>query len=555
MKFLFILFTLFSLSVSAQTTSKTLGGNYPSGFSGFRNYIKNPGGEIDAQNVSVAGTNGTIGVFSNNPITNKKSFRVGGNLNTNITATFTADAFDQGLADSSNACAAALNLQPNGTGTYTINVKLGSTTVATKSFTTASAIPVQYHTFLYSCGTLAQVPTIDVVANLTSGSGTDHFQADDIYMGQDPGFIASMAVRTQEQNYTPTYTGFGTVSTSNMKWYQDGAYIYVYGNFVSGTSTGVEARMSLPTGYTSSATISTIMLCGDAGINASSTTYFRNGVLCETNVAYVTFGAQNSTTNVVTKALGTGLTANGQLFYVNAKIPISGASNIQAIASQCLQDGSCLNEFSAQVSAAGVVSNENVNWINGNCVVTGTSVFTCTYPTSFVSAAMNCTATVSDSAGAQTARMVSSSTSTVVVKTYSYTSNADGAYAFSLHCSRGGTDVKPVMQAPWVSGSLTTDATGPYQLESASISSTGVISGSYIAWLTSSCSVAATNQYTCTFATTKSAAPDCWSICTAGTCTMTQNQSTSTSTVVMYTFSNAGAAVAASWKLFCKMPR
>lgn len=162
-----------------------------------------------------------------------------------------------------------------------------------------------------------------------TASSSTIFNIDDAHVTQYNG-VESMKISTQEQTYTPTYTGFGTVSTSNMKWYQDGAYLYVYGSFVAGTGTGVEARMSLPTGYVSSSTISTLMMCGDLGQNASSTTYFRNSTLCEPNVAYTTFGIQNSTNSAVNKALGNTFGV-GAVIQVNAKIPIAGASNYNTV--------------------------------------------------------------------------------------------------------------------------------------------------------------------------------------------------------------------------------
>lgn len=141
----------------------------------------------------------------------------------------------------------------------------------------------------------------------------------------------SMKVSTNEQTYTPTYTGFGTVSTSNMKWYQDGGYLYIYGTFVTGTGTAVEARMSLPTGYTSSSTLPTLSLAGELGRPAASAVYFRSVSLIEPSVTYITFGQQDSTRHVLAKQNGNIVTAPGETVYVNAKIPIAGASNLTAV--------------------------------------------------------------------------------------------------------------------------------------------------------------------------------------------------------------------------------
>lgn len=49
------------------------------------------------------------------------------------------------------------------------------------------------------------------------------------------------------------------------------------------------------------------------------------------------------------------------------------------------------NEFSAKISAAGVVTDENVDWINGNCTIDGTPTFNCDVSGLSLTTAMNCT--------------------------------------------------------------------------------------------------------------------------------------------------------------------
>lgn len=458
MKFLLLLFTLFTISAQAQTSGKTLGGNYPSGFYGFRNYMLNPGGEIDAQNVSVAGTNGTIGVFSNNPITNKKSFRVGGDLNTNITGTFTAAPFDQGLGDSTNNCAAAFNLQPNGVGTYTMNVKLGSTTVATRSFTTTSGIPVQFQTFLFSCGAFGLTPTIDIIANLTSGSGTDHYQADDFYMGQDPGLVQSLRIATNRTSYIPVFTGFGTVVNIECYEWLDGAFGYIDCKATAGTPTAVEARVSLPTSWPATATFT-------QGIRAASSTLAAFNVnaarvvfpLIESATAYVTFGNQTSGTAGLTKLLGTTLVGTGDTISFSARIPLSGTSNVIGVPASCINNPDCANNFSAKVSSGGVVSDENYSFINANGAAGGTGVWTYTWDTSRFSVAPNCVVTVSDTtSSAWRINAISTSSITIVTQDNTFAGAARGAI---LNCSRAGTDVKPWGPIPWLTGMVSSNTT------------------------------------------------------------------------------------------------
>jgi len=96
------------------------------------------------------------------------------------------------------------------------------------------------------------------------------------------------------------------------------------------------------------------------------------------------------------------------------------------------------NVYSATVSSAGVVTNENVNWINGNYVVTATSTYTATYNTGIFTQPMNCTATPQTQARAASVP-TSSATSNVVVIVNS-TSNAAVADSFLIVCQKSGND-------------------------------------------------------------------------------------------------------------------
>ena len=96
--------------------------------------------------------------------------------------------------------------------------------------------------------------------------------------------------------------------------------------------------------------------------------------------------------------------------------------------------------FSAKVSSAGVVSEENVDWINGNAVVTGTAVYTMTFNTSIFTQAPNCQCTP-DYLGGSGARdcMISTLSET----TYGVTLTSAGTIAtnsFKIMCQKQGAD-------------------------------------------------------------------------------------------------------------------
>lgn len=97
------------------------------------------------------------------------------------------------------------------------------------------------------------------------------------------------------------------------------------------------------------------------------------------------------------------------------------------------------NVYSAQVSATGVVSGESKDFINGNCAVTGTSVFTCTYTSNIFTVAPICTATITDS----NARVIWSTTQSaaqVVFNTALSTTGVLSAQSFAINCVKSGND-------------------------------------------------------------------------------------------------------------------
>ncbi len=123
--------------------------------------------------------------------------------------------------------------------------------------------------------------------------------------------------------YTPTFTGLGTVSGVEVYWNRSGDILTVQGRVTAGTSTGVEARISLPTGLVSSTTkIPTIRLGGTFtySVAVASAGY----ILIEPTVAYVTFGEQTAAAAGLAKVLGSDIIASGQSIAFEARIPIVG---------------------------------------------------------------------------------------------------------------------------------------------------------------------------------------------------------------------------------------
>jgi hypothetical protein len=101
------------------------------------------------------------------------------------------------------------------------------------------------------------------------------------------------------------------------------------------------------------------------------------------------------------------------------------------------------NTFSAQISNAGVVSNESGgDFINGNCALTDTSFYTCTFNSGFFTSTPTCTFSNFNGADPGTTVQVTegstTSASSVIFRTLS--AGAKSALFVSLTCTKTGSD-------------------------------------------------------------------------------------------------------------------
>jgi len=118
---------------------------------------------------------------------------------------------------------------------------------------------------------------------------------------------------------------------------------------------------------------------------------------------------------------------------------------------KCSSAIACENDFTAHISAAGVVSGEGtgLGWINGNCAVTDTSLFTCTFSAGVFTVTPACFVTMYIAAGLSNYLFLISgeSSSSVAIRTgYSAGGGATltkNATAFKLSCFKSGADYVP----------------------------------------------------------------------------------------------------------------
>lgn len=101
--------------------------------------------------------------------------------------------------------------------------------------------------------------------------------------------------------------------------------------------------------------------------------------------------------------------------------------------------------LSAKVSAAGVVSGENIEWLNGPAVITLTSVFTAQFNSDIFTVTPNCTYTAIDtSASNWEVRIISANSNSSQMQYMTGSSTNSGGFAFALGvrviCQKTGID-------------------------------------------------------------------------------------------------------------------
>lgn len=165
---------------------------------------------------------------------------------------------------------------------------------------------------------------------------------------------------------------------------------------------------------------------------------------------------------------------------------------------QMLGDTTLPDIFTAKITVDGsnaTVDSENVDWISGNCVRSGTGHSTCTFNSGIFSVTPTCTASVLSVATGQFAIISALSSTAYEVKTI--TDSVGPANApYYIVCSKQGVDAKQSVQV-YKSIPKVSEVINDF---SAKISSTDVVSDENVEWITGDCTDATTGEQTCTFA-------------------------------------------------------
>jgi len=262
---------------------------------------------------------------------------------------------------------------------------------------------------------------------------------------------------------TTTNPAYGTVATNKAQWKRQGSDLLLrwdYRQTTAGTAGSGQYLINIPaeTGCvidTTKAPTSTFASPLAAGKNSNVGTFYYGDLsndglgqvfpfsTTQLGVAFIYVGASSnrgywgSTTgamNVTPQNLG-----------IDARIPCANWQNSNIIIGQfnglesCTNTLECTDTFSAKISSAGVVSDENMNWINGNCT-NSAGLGTCTFNTSIFSVTPNCSVTY-DGAGntfAGRTASVRSASSTQIL--YITEAGSVTAAPVNLICQKQGVD-------------------------------------------------------------------------------------------------------------------
>lgn len=127
-------------------------------------------------------------------------------------------------------------------------------------------------------------------------------------------------------SYTPTFTGFGTVSASAFFWKRVEDTLYIKGRFTVGTPTATEARVSFPTGMTTTTDNGGTYYAG--AMTFTLATAGTPNVLCESGVTYLTMGIQNASLGGVSKRNGNAMAGAGDVLTLGeCSVRIDGWQN------------------------------------------------------------------------------------------------------------------------------------------------------------------------------------------------------------------------------------
>lgn len=403
--------------------------------------------------------------------------------------------------------------------------------------------------------------TSNGISIASSGNVTGTVYVDDCFVGA-ADLVQDAPLIGPATSWTPTVTGFGSTSGISFRYWQVGSKIIGEGTFTAGTATAVLGLVTIPTAFTiDSTSLGLANTSGNAGPIIGK--YACTGT---SNSGYLVAATGTSTSNIYfgnfNGAAGTNIPTNASsiatagLCSLTFSIPVNELrGSTSTYSSQC--GANCVDNFTAKVSPAGVVSAENSDFINGNCVVSDTSLYTCTFNTNLFTVSPNCTLTSgntsTDSSSASIGNSVLPTTTTLVARGWDPAGSGVGtrlAQSFTINCQKQGADfvATRTIQGSFKNVVVTPTATKP-AMYSFSLTGGGVVSKEFGDIVNGNCTNA--NPRVCTFNSVWASAPNCVVTSNDGSDTGTNAISISTSSLSVNTFNQAGTALSRDSMVVC----
>ncbi len=332
---------------------------------------------------------------------------------------------------------------------------------------------------------------------------------------------------------TLAWQGLGTV-TNSLQCKRQGGDLLISGSLVLGTVSASAAQIPMPlwngSQLAARSTANNITLGRIArSNNTANSTKDYTVVLTNstTSVLQISVPEYAVTLNPLSPQIANNILANGdQLSFENIRVPIQFWENSNIIIGQfnglesCQDSYTCTDTFSAKISSSGVVSDENLDFISGNCSVSGSSVYTCTLVNGLrgsgqnLTSGMNCSVSPNaDGVGTQFVSVNGSSTTTLTFATVF--NSGTGNRPFSVVCQKAGADyIAKSAKAVSSDQNVATPGQVKAVLVSALVTdgaSTTTVSQDDSDFINGNCTNPSAGNYTCTFNTNYfTGQPHCW---------------------------------------------
>ena len=297
------------------STNRTLLADYIQGVNAPRNYIKNPGAEKNT--VGVTDASGIVTRSTTDPLEGAASFVIDATA-TGQLAVFQANNFQAGLLGQSCEWQATVL---GDASLITMYATLAGSAVSAVVTGINSGTNSQTYSAIFPCG----ASTSDAPAFVVESTGdAASIKIDGIYLGKALSLVSGMVI-SPWITYTPVFTGFGTVTVQNARYRQVGDVAEIEATFTSGTSTGVVAQVSLPTGLSVASGLPTLSTSG-SWFRGVVTTANGGSTIKASGDTSIFFGPQvfgSGSYDALTKAEASSFIFSGQIMSFKAGVPIA----------------------------------------------------------------------------------------------------------------------------------------------------------------------------------------------------------------------------------------